>query len=118
MGEGQLARVRNGVDWLPPADIAETPSGFEVTLEICGVSRGAIEVHAEESRVTVSGERPGAVEGEVCHYRERRVGSFRRSFAFRAPIDSDGIRAALTDGVLSLTIPKRTPTRVSVEGGQ
>jgi len=106
---------KGGVDWLPPADIAETASGFEVTLEICGVPREAIEVGADESRLTVSGERPGEVEGEVCHYRERRVGRFGRSFAFRVPIDSDGIRATLADGVLTLTIPKRTPTRVSVE---
>ncbi len=114
-GGGRLRSVSNGVDWLPPVDIVETPSTFEVTLEICGVPREQIDVRAEENRLTVSGERAGEVEGEACHYRERRVGRFARSFAFRVPTDSEGIRAALADGVLTLTVPKTMPTRISVE---
>lgn len=102
------------IDWLPPADILEMPEGFEVTLEVCGVSREAIDVQAEENRLTVSGERRDA-EGEFCHYRERPVGRFARAFTFRVPVDTDGIRAALAEGVLTLTIPKKEPTRVSVE---
>jgi len=111
---GNAAGGRTATDWLPPADILETPQGFEVTLEVCGAPREAIDVRAEENRLTVSGERRD-VEGEFCHYRERPVGRFARSFSFRVPVDADGIRAALAEGVLTLTIPKKEPTRVSVE---
>jgi HSP20 family protein len=112
---GPAAEARGTAVWLPPADIVETPSGFQVTLEICGVPRDGIVVQTDESRLTVSGERPPEPDARVCHHRERPVGRFARSFAFRVPIDSEGIRAALADGVLTLEIPKREPMRIAVE---
>jgi HSP20 family protein len=100
------------MDWLPPVDIVETETEYAVTLEVCGVSREAMDVRLEDGRLTVSGMRPGDAEGEVCRHRERPVGRFARSFFFRGPVDADAIQASLAEGVLTLTIPKKQPTQV------
>jgi HSP20 family protein len=111
----QPAPADTGIDWLPPVDILETAASFEVALDICGVPRERIKVRLEHDRLTVSGTRTPAAEGEIHHYRERRVGRFARAFTFRTPVDADGIEAKLADGVLSLSIPKQLPTRIGLE---
>jgi HSP20 family protein len=115
MGGSQPTAAARGVDWLPPVDIVETPTDFEVALSISGVPREEIDVHLEHDRLTVSGTRKAAAQGELCHYRERPVGRFFRAFSFRTPVDADGIQAKLANGVLRLRIPKQLPRNVELE---
>ncbi len=114
-GGSRATPARDGVDWLPPVDILETPTSFEVALDVCGVPREQIDVRLEDGRLTVSGTRELDEGDEFCHYRERQVGRFARAFTFRVPVDADGIEAKLADGVLTLTIPKQLPTQVELE---
>jgi HSP20 family protein len=111
----QPTSASQGVDWLPPVDILETPSSFEVALDICGVPREQIDVRLEGGRLEVSGMRESAERDEFCHYRERQVGRFARAFTFRTPVDADGIEAKLAHGVLSMSIPKQRPKKVDLE---
>lgn len=37
---------------------------------------------------------------------ERSVGEFSRSFSFPAPVDHDGVTASLSNGILSVVVPK------------
>ncbi|KAI5848297.1 HSP20-like chaperone [Tricharina praecox] len=48
---------------------------------------------------------------------ERSVGSFRRVFRFPSPVDTDGVKASLEHGILSMTVPKRKAEkkRISIE---
>ncbi|GAB5587223.1 hypothetical protein Unana1_02123 [Umbelopsis nana] len=48
---------------------------------------------------------------------ERVTGSFSRSFAFPASIQSDAIKASYKDGVLSITVPKaeKASSKISIE---
>jgi HSP20 family protein len=114
-GGSQLISAGDGVDWLPPVDILETPTSFEVALDVCGVPREAIDVRLQDGRLTVSGTRESADRDEFCHYRERQLGRFARAFTFRTPVNADGIEAKLADGVLTLTIPKQLPRKVALE---
>lgn len=113
-GEDQTTSAGSGIDWLPPVDIVETETAFEVALDICGVPRDAIDVRLQDDRLTVSGARAPGDAAEVCHYRERPVGRFTRAFTFRTPVDADGIEAKLADGVLSLSVPKQLPRKVAL----
>jgi len=102
-------------DWLPPVDIVDTPTAFEITVEVCGVPRDDINIHLDGGRLTVWGVRHPGGEAELHHYRERRLGRFARSFSFRTPVDQRGIAARLADGVLTLTLPKQQPKRIPLE---
>src|SRR5437868_11774888 len=93
--------------WTPPVDLYENSGGFILTAELPGLKRDDIEIQAEDSRVVIRGERAsGPVACEQYHRVERGHGRFSRSFLLPEPIDVDNVSADLTDGVLTVTIPK------------
>lgn len=92
--------------WTPPVDLYETAGSFVLTAELPGLSRNDIEIHAEESRIVIRGERAGQVPCEQYHRVERGHGRFSRAFLLPEPIDVDAVTADLKDGLLTLTIPK------------
>jgi len=100
--------------WAPPIDVYETAEAFIVTAEVPGVSREHVELAVEDSRLVIQGRRearPGAGAGDAVHYHqvERGHGTFRRVFEFNDSIDGDRITADLSDGVLTVTVPKVPP---------
>jgi HSP20 family protein len=105
--------------WTPPVDLFETAGAFVLTAELPGLSRDQIDIHAEESRITIRGERSsGQVSCEQYHRVERGHGRFSRAFVLPEPVDVESVSADLKDGLLTVTIPKaggRGARRVSVE---
>ena len=90
----------------PPADMIETAEGYQLTVELPGLSQEDVEVALTEDSVVVSGVKD---EGELddsmrLHLRERRYGTFRR--AFGVPPDVD--RAAIADRADRLAITVET----------
>ena len=63
--------------------------------------------------LTIRGERKleQVHEKENIHYRERRSGSFERSFTLAAPVRADQVRASYKDGVLEVSVPKAEEAR-------
>jgi HSP20 family protein len=93
--------------WTPPVDLYETSGGFVLIAELPGLGRDQIEIHAEEGRLVIRGDRAtGQVPCEQYHRVERGHGRFSRAFLLPEPIDVDGVVADLKDGLLTVTIPK------------
>ena len=93
--------------WTPPVDLFETADCFVLTIEVPGLAREHIEIHAEESRIVIRGERAGAQAScEQYHRVERGHGRFSRAFMLPEPIDVDSVGAELKEGLLTVTIPK------------
>jgi HSP20 family protein len=92
--------------WTPPVDLYETSGAFVLTAELPGLNRNDIEIHAEESRIVIRGERAGQVPCEQYHRVERGHGRFSRAFLLPEPIDIEAVSADLKDGLLTVTIPK------------
>jgi HSP20 family protein len=92
--------------WTPPVDLYETSGSFVLTAELPGLARDSIEIHAEESRVIIRGERASHVPCEQYHRVERGHGRFSRSFILPEPIDTESVSADLKDDLLTVTIPK------------
>jgi HSP20 family protein len=105
--------------WTPPVDLFETAGAFVLTAELPGLTREQIDIHAEESRITIRGERTVApVPCEQYHRVERGHGRFSRGFLLPEPIDVEAVTADLKEGLLTVTIPKaggRGARRVQVE---
>jgi HSP20 family protein len=114
---GQLVGT-DAPGWTPPVDLYETQGAFVLTAELPGLTRDAIEIHAEESRIVIRGERAGgAVPCEQYHRVERGHGRFSRAFLLPEPIEVEAVSADLKDGLLTVTIPKaggRGARRISV----
>src|SRR5436305_7919276 len=68
---GQLVGT-DAPGWTPPVDLYETASEIVLTAELPGLSRDQIEIHAEESRVTIRGGRVEAAAADDD--RVRRAG--------------------------------------------
>jgi HSP20 family protein len=93
--------------WTPPVDLYENEGAFVLTAELPGLTREQIEIHAEESRIVIRGERPsGQISCEQYHRVERGHGRFSRGFMLPEPIQVDAVAADLKDGLLTVTIPK------------
>jgi len=92
--------------WTPPVDLYETGGAFVLTAELPGLMREDIDIHAEETRIVIRGERAGHVPCEQYHRVERGHGRFSRAFLLPEPIDVEAVTADLKDGLLTITIPK------------
>jgi len=92
--------------WTPPVDLYETGGAFVLTAELPGLTRDDIDIHAEETRIVIRGERAGHVPCEQYHRVERGHGRFSRAFMLPEPIDIEAVTADLKDGLLTITIPK------------
>ena len=107
--------------WNPPVDLFETAGSFVLTAEVPGLARDQIEIHAEESRIMIRGDRSsGLVPCEQYHRVERGHGRFSRAFALPEPIEVDQVSADLRDGLLTINMPKaggRGARRVDVAAG-
>ncbi len=66
--------------------------------------KAAVDSHAEEKKE----EQPAEKKGEERKFwvKERKVGSFARSFAFSQRIEQDAVAANLKNGVLHVVVPK------------
>lgn len=107
--------------FMPNADIFETEDALTVVLEMPGVDRDNINISVENGVLTVEGTiNFGKYEGLQPVYSEYNVGPFRRSFRISSRIDQDNINAEMSDGVITLVLPKVEevkPRRIEVRTG-
>lgn len=95
----------------PALDVTETDRAYLVKLEVPGVAKEDVQVAVEGRVVSVQAQTQRSEEkkdGERVLYRERSTTSYARSFTLPAEIDASEVDATLNDGVLSLTLPKRS----------
>jgi HSP20 family protein len=99
--------------WTPPIDVYETGSTYVVTAEVPGLTRNEIDLVVEEWQLTIRGQRTDRVSVPETvvrfHQVERGHGAFARTFEFAEKIDIEAVSADLTDGVLTVTLPKGPP---------
>jgi HSP20 family molecular chaperone IbpA len=93
--------------YVPTTDIHETDDALVVAMEVPGVDRGSVDVKIEDDVLRVEARiDPAKYEGMEPLYTEYNVGHFARSFSLSQVIDQGKIDAALSDGVLTLTLNK------------
>jgi len=93
--------------WMPPVDLFEAPDRYVVTAEVSGLSREDLQIHIQDGKLTLKGERqphdPQSVRFERV---ERGHGRFARTFLLPQPVDASAITADLENGVLKIDVPK------------
>ena len=98
--------------WTPPVDIYETEDRYVVTAEVAGLSRDDLQIQIQDGKLTLRGERQASEVPAVRFERvERGHGRFARAFVLLHAVDAAGITAALENGVLTVTVPKRSDRR-------
>ena len=95
----------------PRYDLIEVPGeGYWILMDLPGLHRDDIEVTTVGDELTVGGQRarPELPEGAEVRRSERGFGRFRRSIRMPADVDVNRVGAKLENGVLRLTLPRRT----------
>lgn len=91
----------------PPTNVYEAKEAFIVKAEVPGLAEGNVSVSVEDDALVIRGERKSEVpEGYKVHLRERAPVAFTRKLPLPARVDVENVTAALTDGVLTITLPK------------
>ena len=98
----------NRVSFAPSVDIEENEDHFLISADLPGVSEQDIEVKVHEGVLLLSGKREVSTEekSDSGYYRERRFGSFHRSFTLGNGVDAGKIEATYANGVLTVRLPK------------
>jgi HSP20 family protein len=105
-GGADDAGQRAGV--FPLVNLTEDADSFFIRAELPGVHADDLDIQTTGNSVTISGERKifAEVENARYHRRERDAGKFSRVVSLPDAINFDQTEATLTDGILTITIPK------------
>jgi HSP20 family molecular chaperone IbpA len=92
----------------PPVDIYEDDRGLVVVADLPGVDPGALDVRVDQGVLTLQARTQPLASGTPLH-REYELTGFFRQFNLPEEIDTGRIEAELTQGVLTLRLPRAAP---------
>ena len=102
---------------LPRTNIEELDSAYVLTMEMPGLSKKDVDVSLEDDTLTIKGERVVEEAGKDDKAdkpkrgflrREIRSAKFERSFSLGNEVDPENIKAKMEDGILSVTLPRKS----------
>lgn len=92
-------------------DVKEDEKSYTVRADIPGVKKEDIQVDIDGDQVSLRAETKQEKEekkDEKVIYSERSYGMVSRSFSLPTEVDAKGAKAEYKDGVLSLSLPKKS----------
>ncbi len=104
--------------WVPLADVSEADDAYVAKLDLPGVSKDQVDIQLQDRELVITGEIPETEEGRP-HRRSRRTGRFEFRTYLPGDVNPDGVNAQLSDGVLTVTIPKSEaakPRHIEISG--
>jgi HSP20 family protein len=115
------APLAEGAFFTPPVDIEETDDAWIVEAELPGVSRDDVNVEVRDDELAIFGEIKERERKGILRRRTRPVGRFEFRVTLPGPVSADDLSANLSDGVLTVRVPKPEPARaqrIEVQTGQ
>ena len=105
--------LRGGMEFEPQIkmDVKEANGDYRIMAEIPGVKKDDIHVTVDGNRVSISAEgkqEKEVKEGERTIRCERSYGMASRTFSLADEVDQSKVQAKYADGVLELTLPKKS----------
>jgi HSP20 family molecular chaperone IbpA len=114
-------QIKPGPVFTPNVDIFETDKEIIMLADIPGVKAPDLTIDLRDDALTFTGEvKPLNRPEEEDVLIEYQIGSYYRQFTLAEMIDQNKIDAALSDGVLRLTLPKlekAMPRQITVRAG-
>ncbi|MFJ8075069.1 Hsp20/alpha crystallin family protein [Streptomyces sp. NPDC096176] len=92
--------------WTPMADVTESDDAFHVEIELPGVKSKDVDVEAHGQELVVTGEIKEKERKGILRRNTRRTGAFEYRMRLPGEVDTDKIKAQMSEGVLSITVPK------------
>lgn len=113
--------LRSGNWFVPATDVYETAQEVVLVMDMPGVCFDCAHVSIVDDELVVTGHvTHGEDQDDYVLYREYDVGHYHRHFGLPPTIDRDKIEASMSDGVLTVVMPKVEqvrPRRITVKVG-
>ncbi|MCD6063760.1 MAG: Hsp20/alpha crystallin family protein [Flavipsychrobacter sp.] len=93
----------------PPANILETEKSYEVHLVAPGLKKDDFKVNVDRNILTISYEKNEEATAQDAKWlrSEYKAAAFKRSFTLNDKVNTSGINARYTDGILVIELPKK-----------
>lgn len=89
------------------ANLYETAEGFMLQIPMPGVKAEDLEITAQQDTLSLKWETNVQVpEGATALWQGFQHGQYQQSFTLPAPINTEGVEAHYSDGILTLSLPK------------
>lgn len=109
MGQFMESGGEGGVGaWTPTVETEETDDAYLVRAELPGMKRDDIDVELGGSELRITGEVKEEAGGKTLR---RRHGRFAYRTSLPADADAEKVDAQLTDGILTVRVPKAAQAR-------
>lgn len=102
LGQPQLAATATGA-WMPMAEEEEAEDAYIVRAELPGISSENVDIELEGNELSITGELGEERRGKALGH---RTGRFSYRTTLPSGTDSENIEADLSDGILTVRIPK------------
>lgn len=114
--ERPLVRAR-AFAWRPATDVYETADALVIRLAVPGAKPEDLEVTVEQNVVTVRGKygyrlSEDEAKQATWYRREIATGEFAESITLPVPVNLEGAKATVENGIVTLTFPKAEEARV------
>ena len=109
-------RTSNNTSRRPKADIVETSVEYTLKADMPGVGRDNLTVKVVDNKLTLQGN-PNGVQAGTAMHREIRTAPYEMSLLLESDIDTTAIKAAISQGVVTVRLPKKAtakPMKISV----
>ena len=106
--------------WSPRMDLIETDGGYDLHMDLPGLTKDDVSIDVENHRLVVHGQRQEETRTEDANVlrMERRYGHFYRSLLLPDAALPDKAEATFRDGVLTIHVPKseaKKPKKIRIE---
>jgi len=96
----------------PAMNVWEDENTLYAEAEVPGLSMEDLDIYVQGNELTIKGERRHEEqEGVTYHRRERGTGAFNGTVQLPVEVDVDEVEASLTNGVLTVRLPKSSRSR-------
>lgn len=109
--------------WVPLADLSETDDAYMIKAELPGAHKDQVNIQLQDRELVITGEiaepGDGGGNGHRRHHSSRRTGRFELRTYLPGDVNADAVTAQLSDGVLTVTVPKAEaakPRKIEVTG--
>jgi HSP20 family protein len=101
----------------PTVDIGSAENEYTVTVEVPGVSEDDVKIELAGGTLTIHGEkkRENSAKDKNYYCVERSYGAFRRVLSLPRDVDRDNIQANFKNGVLTITMPRKSLPKSEVK---
>ena len=105
---------------VPQVDVITKKDGWTFLFDLPGTKQKDVTIEIESGQLVVSGERHAdkTTEDKSYIFSERSYGKFQRRFVLPDSVDTEGVTAAIKDGVLEIhfgKIPEVQSRRIEIK---